>query len=130
MKPDQTIGNWISRAGVVRVRNARNPLLWMIALVTPTSWLAVYFLRDDIIVKYFFTAIGSLPVFGATVAYFIFIFRDPDRLQSEEFVLKQQELSIIRSGRGEPKLVEVPDHTLPNIAEPDQPGIIEEKERS
>lgn len=124
MKPDQAIGNWISRAGVV------NPLLWMIALVTPTSWLGAYFLRDDIIAKYFFMAIGSLPVFGTTIAYFIFMFRDPNRLQSEEYLERLEELSIIRAGRGEPKLVEAPDHALPNIAEPAQPGITEEKERS
>jgi hypothetical protein len=117
MKLDEAIRNWTSRAGVVRVQNALNPLLWL-CVITPITWLAMYFLRDDSVIKYFLLAFGALPVFATLVAYFIFVFRDPDRLQSEEFILRQQELSIYsRSNDGAPQPMETEQRQLPNVIE-------------
>lgn len=83
MKLDDAIRSWTSRAGVVRVRNALNPLLWMTALVVPTSLLAAYLFRDDPILKYGLFVLGASSVIATLVGYFILLFRDPDRLQSE-----------------------------------------------
>ncbi len=117
MKLDEAIKSGTSRAGVVRVQNALNPLLWF-CVITPITWLAMYFLRDESIIKYFLLAFGALPVFATLVAYFIFMFRDPDRLQSEEFVLRQQELSIYsRSNDGVPQPIETEQRQLPNVIE-------------
>ncbi|HMK90881.1 MAG TPA: hypothetical protein VK446_14765 [Methylocystis sp.] len=107
MKPGETIGNWTSRAGVIRVRNALNPLLWTAALVTPTSWLAAYFFRDDAPLKYFFSGMGSLPVFGTLIAYFIYMFRDPDRLQSEEYLLRQHAIQILYKKDATTEIVDI-----------------------
>lgn len=107
MNPEKTIGSWTTRAGVVRVRNALNPLLWMVALVAPTSWLAAYFFRDDSFLKYFFTALGSLPIFGTVIAYFIYMFRDPDRLQSEEYLLRQHAIQILYKKDATTEIVDI-----------------------
>jgi len=40
-------------------------------------------------------ATGALLLTVTVVAYFILLFRDPDRLQSEEYRLRQRELAMI-----------------------------------
>jgi hypothetical protein len=113
----EAIKSWTSRAGVVRVRNALNPLLWAAGVLTPMSWIAAYAFRDDAILKYVLVAFGALPGLATPVSYLYFMFRDPDRLQFEEFVLRQQELSIVsRSGDG-PRPIESEGRELPNVVE-------------
>lgn len=118
MKLEDAIRSFTSRAGVVRVRNALNPLLWLCGLVTPTCWIAAYFFRDDPVLKYLLFGLGALSILSALVAYFVLMFRDPDRLQSEEFILRQQELLIIsRSREGLPQPIEAEGRELPNVIE-------------
>lgn len=100
MKLDDAIRSSTSRAGVVRVRNALNPLLWLCGLVTPSSWVAVYFLHDDPGLEIAFGMIGGLPVAAALVAYFLLLFRDPNRLRSEEYQIRHEALQILHK-RGE-----------------------------
>jgi|GEM_PF-5909240 hypothetical protein len=95
MKVDEIVKSAVSRAGVIRVQNALNPLLWASLISAPISWVAAYMFRDDPMLKYGFAALGALPVIGTVAAYFLCFFLDRDRLQSEEFILKQRELSII-----------------------------------
>jgi hypothetical protein len=97
---DEVIKSAISRAGVIRVRNAMNPLLWLSPISATICWIAAYVFRDDPVLKYGLVGLGALPIVASIVAYFLYFFLDRDRLQSEEFVLKQRELSIIeRKGR-------------------------------
>jgi len=93
---DRFIDTVISRAGVVRVRNALNALLWLCAICVPSSLLGLYLFRDDPELKYVFMGLLVGPVITTVMSHFWFLFRDPNRLQSEEFVLRQQELSIER----------------------------------
>jgi hypothetical protein len=95
MKVDEVVKSAASRAGVIRVQNALNPLLWVLAISTPICWIAAYMFRGDPVLKYSFSVLGALPVVGSIVAYFLYFCLDRDRLQSEEFILKQRELSII-----------------------------------
>jgi hypothetical protein len=64
----------------------------------PTCLLAAYFFRDDAIVKYLLLAAALGTLLAALAGFFILSFRDPDRLQSEEFVLRQRELIIYEKG--------------------------------
>lgn len=75
MSLDELVRSATSRAGIIRVRNVLNPLLWLCAVTTPISFLFAYLLGGDAI---------------------------PNRLQSEEFVLRQQELTIIERKRAPP----------------------------
>lgn len=107
MRPDEAIKSWTSRAGIVRVRNALNPMLWTTALVFPTSLLAAYFFRDEVIFKYVFSALGALPVLVTPISYFIFMFRDLDRLQSEEYLLRQHALEILYKKDATSEIVDI-----------------------
>lgn len=95
MRPEEAFRSWTSRAGTVKVRNVLNPLLWMMALVFPTSALAVHLLRDHAIFAAVFAALAAAPVLVSLLAYLILIFRDPDRLQSEEYQLRHHALQIL-----------------------------------
>lgn len=107
MKPEDAIRSWTSRAGVVRVQNALNPLLWTAGLLVPMCWIAAYFFRDDAILKYCFSALGALPVLVTLVVYLIFMFRDPNRLQSEEYQIRHQALQILHKRGDSSDIVDV-----------------------
>ena len=83
------------RAEAIRVRNAFNPILWGCAVATPTCFLFSAILREDPVLRYGFAVVGALPVLTLVGAYLYFMLRDPDRLQSEEFITRQQELVLL-----------------------------------
>jgi len=65
----------------------------------PFSVLAAVFV-DGQLLKLMFLGFAGVSIVSTLVAYFIFAFRDPDRLQSEEYQLRQRELRMIyRHGR-------------------------------
>jgi hypothetical protein len=99
---DKLIETVISRAGVVRVRNALNALLWLLAISLPLCLSGIYLFRDDAVLKYGFLAGFIFPLMATIIAFFWLMIKDPNRLQSEEFILRQQELSIER--KEEPSL--------------------------
>ena len=94
MRVDEVVRSAISRAGVIRVRNAMNPLLWLSPTSAIISWIAAYVFRDDLVLKYAFACLGGLPILASIAAYFLYFFLDRDGLQSEEFVLKERALQL------------------------------------
>jgi hypothetical protein len=88
MSVDEVVRSAISRAGVVRVRNAMNPLLWLSPVSATICWISAYMFRDVSILKYGFAGLGALPI----VAYFLYFLLDRGRLQSEEFIPKERAL--------------------------------------
>jgi phosphate/sulfate permease len=94
VRVDEVIRSAISRAGVIRVKNAMNPLLWLSPISATICWIAAYVFRDDPILKYAFAGLGALPIIASLVAYFLYFFLDRDRLQSEEFVLRERQLQL------------------------------------
>jgi hypothetical protein len=99
MKLDEIVKAGLWRLGVVRVRTVVNPLLWLVGLTLPCSVLAGVFV-DDQLLKLVFLGFAGISIVSTLVAYFIFMFRAPDRLQSEEYQLRQRELRMIyRHGR-------------------------------
>ena len=95
MKPEDFLPSASARVEAVRVvSSALNPLLWLTGIVSPLSlvlaaWLSDVFLREVLL------GLAVLPVLATIVAYFLFMFRDPDRLQSEEYRLRRDALSMI-----------------------------------
>ncbi|MDE2016067.1 MAG: hypothetical protein KGI57_00005, partial [Hyphomicrobiales bacterium] len=94
MKLDEYVKAATARVETIRVRTAVNPLLWLVGLVTPVS-LAAAVLSDDPTVRIVCLALAAAPVLVAVVAIFLFMFYDPDRLQSEEYRLRQRALQMI-----------------------------------
>ena len=102
MSLDELVRSATSRAGIIRVRNVLNPLLWLCAATTPVSFLFADLLGGDAILRYTPVGLGSLPVAVGLAAYTYFMLKDPNRLQSDDFVLRQQELTIVERKHAPP----------------------------
>jgi hypothetical protein len=112
MKLDDLIRTAMSRVDAVVVRRtAINPLLWLSGLVTPLSLVLAAVAADRQTALLLF-CLASAPVLLTFVAYFIFMFWDPDRLQSEEFRIRQQALKMLRRKGDGAEIVEVAKHDL------------------
>ena len=96
---DEVVRSAFSRAGVVRVRSAMNPFLWAVVWSIAFGTFA-YMFRDDLAAKYFCLLLAALPELVALSVGVGFAITNPDRLQSEEFVIKQQELLMIEKKGG------------------------------
>ncbi len=106
MKTEEIIKIAISRAGIVKVRNALASLLWLSLICLPIASGVAYLFRDDPILKYGFAIVAAAPILAAIIAYFLFLFRDPNRLQSEEFVLRHHAQQSIQTKGGAPEIIE------------------------
>ena len=93
MKLDEIIKTGLWRLDVIKVRTAVNPLLWLVGLITPLIFVTAIII-DDRLIRIGLLAFAALPIIVTIVAYFIFMFRDPDRLQSEEYRLQLKEINL------------------------------------
>ncbi|WP_159729765.1 hypothetical protein [Methylosinus sp. Ce-a6] len=120
MRPQDFIASLTSRAGVVRVRNVMNHVLWFMTVGTLAFLTAAHQFEADAILKYVFAFFALVPSVVFVVTHFFFMLRSPDRLQSEEFVVRQHELWIeSRSKSGLPQKIEGEGLELPNVIEVD-----------
>ena len=87
-----------SRADAVRVRNVINPLLWLSAVTLPCGIGGAWLFREQAAFAAPILATGLLAPLSGIVAYFYFMARDPDRLQSEEYLIEQQRLMLSHKG--------------------------------
>jgi hypothetical protein len=93
MKLEEIIKTGLWRLDVIKVRTAVNPLLWLVGLITPLIFVTAIII-DDRLIRIGLLAFAALPIIVTIVAYFIFMFRDPDRLQSEEYRLQLKEINL------------------------------------
>lgn len=84
----------LSRLERIRVRSALNPIIWLAVSVPIISWSAAFVFRDEFIFACIFIGVGCLPIIVAVLAYMILLFRSPDRLQSEEYLLHLREINL------------------------------------
>jgi hypothetical protein len=97
----------VSGVDTVRVvRTAINPLLWVVGLTVPLSCVLA-FLATDPLVRILFFGFAAVVLVVAFIAYFILLFRDPDRLQSEEYRLRQRALQMLYRQGASPEIVDV-----------------------
>lgn len=89
---EQLLQSLISRVGIVRTKSVLNPLLWLTAFVLITFLPAAGVAGFSSAVGIVLVAIAILAVLVTLGAYVYFAIKNPDRLQSEEFLLRQQEL--------------------------------------
>ena len=83
----------------IRVRGtAMNSMLWLVGLITPLT-LVLSFLAGDPVYRYFLFGFGAMMALFGVSAYFVWVFRDPDRLQSEKYLLqKSAQLMLYQPG--------------------------------
>jgi ABC-type bacteriocin/lantibiotic exporter with double-glycine peptidase domain len=112
MKLEEIIRTGLSRVDTIRVvRTAINPLLWLVGLTTPIAFILVAIIGDQTI-RLALLVFAAIPVLVTLVAYVIFMFRDPDRLQSEEYRIRQQALRILYKTGGNTEIVDVANQVI------------------
>lgn len=75
-------------AKYVATRSVLNPLLWLSAIITPASFLTALFATGPLL--YVLLGLAAAPPLATIVAFVGFAFTNPNRLQSEEFIIQQQ----------------------------------------
>lgn len=100
MRLGELVRAGLSRVDTVAVkRTAINPILWLVGLISPLSLILTAVVGDETSRLILFCFAG-VPILSALAVYLIFMFRDPDRLQSEEYRIRQQEMRLrYRKGR-------------------------------
>ena len=107
MKIEDIVRAAASGVDTVRVvRTAINPLLWLVGITTPLA-LILGFLTTDSPVRIFLFGFATVIVAAAFVAYFVILFRDPDRLQSEEYRPRQRALQMLYKQGASAEIVDV-----------------------
>ncbi len=106
MKLDEIIKTGLWRLDVIKVRTAVNPLLWLVGLTTALSFGTAIVINDRLI-RVGLLAFAALPVIVTIIAYFIFMFRDPDRLQSEDYRIRQRAIQLLYRKGGTTEIVDV-----------------------
>lgn len=72
----------------------------------PLSVLGLVLL-DDRVIRLVLIGLAAIPVFSTLVAYFIFMCRDPDRLQSEEYRIRQKAIQLLYRVGGSKEIVDI-----------------------
>ncbi len=103
---------------MIKVRTALNQLLWLVGLVTPLAILTAWLFPEPAIRICALGLAGTL-VIATVIVYLILLFRDPNRLQSEEYRLRELEIRtiyrkgesghIIESSGDEPRIEQYPE---------------------
>ncbi len=107
MKLDEIIRTGLSRVDTIRVvRTAINPLLWLVGLTTPVAFILAAIIGDQLI-RLILICFAAVPVVVTLVVYVVFMFCDPDRLQSEEYRIKKRALQILYKKGGSADIVDV-----------------------
>ena len=87
--------------GRLRVKSALNPALWLCAVVTvPLAGFAT-FVEGPTWLMVCLVVLAFLPPVLAGIGFVVFPFRDPDKLQSEEYQIRKRTLEMIgEKGQG------------------------------
>ena len=93
--------------GRLRVKSALNPVLWLCAVVTvPVAGLATY-VKEPTWLIVCLVVLAFLPLGLVGFGFVVFLFRDPDKLQSEDYQIRKQTLEMIGEKGQEARLVDL-----------------------
>jgi hypothetical protein len=107
MKLEEIIRSGLSRVDTIAVkRTALNPLLWMVGLVTPLALVLTAIVGDQV-ARWGLLCLAAVPVLFTMVVYLVWMFKDPDRLQSEEYRVWQQTLQFLYKKGSSTEIVDV-----------------------
>lgn len=127
MKIEEIIRAGLSRIDTIRVvRTAINPLLWLVGLTTPLAFI-LSAIVDDRLIRVLLICFAAIPVVATLIAYVIFMFRDPDRLQSEEYRIRQRALQILYRKGGSADIVDVANQVARIESSHGEPDVGEKK---
>jgi hypothetical protein len=94
-------------AGRLTVKSALNPLLWMCAIVGVPCFAMATYVRDDRALMWSLLAIGFMTVALASGIALRWALVSPEKLQSEDFQIRQQSLQMILQGASGREVIDV-----------------------
>jgi hypothetical protein len=83
----------------VKHRTVVQPLLWLCGTISLGCFVISVLVKDIWLQRGLFL-VGLVPIALFVFSYIYFMFKDPDRLHSEDFQLKRRSLSIVESKGG------------------------------
>lgn len=93
--------------GRLRVKSALNPVLWLCAVVTvPAIGFASYAKEPSWLVVCL-VVMAFIPLVYAGVGFVVFLLRDPDKLQSEDYQIRKRTLELIAEKGRDGRIVEL-----------------------
>jgi hypothetical protein len=101
----------------VSVKNALNPVLWVCGLISVPAAITLGFAPNS---SWVHVTLALAPVGVALFSFLFFMFRDPDRLQSESFQLRKQALELIEE-KGTLAIIDA--SSIEVISNPDMPEL-------
>lgn len=87
-----------NRASSVKLRNVLTPILWLCALCLPIGLFGLSFAPTSL--AWVFIVLLLAPVSAAIASFVWFALKDPRLLQSEEYLLREEQLRLM-SKKGE-----------------------------
>ena len=101
---ENIVAKVIETGGKLSVKSALNPMLWLCAIITIPSLIAVPFFATTP-VWLIVLIIG--PVLTTILGFFFLLLFDRDKLQSEEYQLKNKSLDLMQNkGQDNPIIVD------------------------
>ena len=88
----------------LQVRSALNPLLWLSVSVGIICLSFAYVFRDYVFLRNLLAVFGCLPGGVSCLIGVYFAMKHPEKLQSEDYQIKQQTLHVIEQKAGSIKL--------------------------
>jgi hypothetical protein len=87
----------VSQAAVthLRVRSALNPMLWLSVMMALLCFVTAYLFRDDPFLRTLLAVGGLVPAAFTCVHATYFVFWKPEKLQSEDYQIRQQALALV-----------------------------------
>ncbi|HED07289.1 MAG TPA: hypothetical protein ENI57_04140 [Ignavibacteria bacterium] len=95
----------IESGGKLSVKSALNPILWLCAIITIPSLIAVPFIDKT---PTWLIILIIAPVLTAILGFLVLLIFDRDKLQSEEYQLKKRSMDLIQiKGQDKPSIVDL-----------------------
>jgi hypothetical protein len=82
------------------VRSALNPMLWLAGVGAPVCFTFAYLFHDIEFARNLLLVVGTLPILFTCIGFCYFVLIKPEKLQSEDFQIRQQTLQIIQHKAG------------------------------
>jgi len=79
------------------VKSALNPALWLVAVTFGFGLVGLKYFAGDLMVKILLVSAVGLPILVSCIAFLYFVFRQPERLQSEEYQIKAETLRVLKT---------------------------------
>lgn len=107
-------GNAVAR---IEQRSAMNPMLWLTGILVPSFLIAAYYFREQTEI-FHLCVYAALSVAGIAVFVYVYLlFFKPEKLQSEDFQLKQTAINYCERTQSSPEQIVAVLQSNPSLTE-------------